>query len=471
MWKYVLIRSLMAIPTVIVVSIIAFFLSRATPEDNVQRHLMLEGITMEDNKISVDNYNYAYDLKAKELGADLPHFYCSIVPYHYPYEELINAIPYRDRVRYEALIRQHISIADTRQYLTSVDELRSYYVDHRDSLTRDEQRDMRQTINSLEYTDDLADIRERMLSVAYEYQDSPWIDPITEVLVSIPKDPAQIQWHIPKLVWHGTDNQYHHWVRSIVQGDFGTSILDAQPINTKIWSALQWTLLLVTIGLILAIVVSIPLALLSVYKANTWVDHLITWVSLSLYAVPVFWLATLMIVYLTTDTYSSWLDIFASPSSFYVDDNMGILAILQKYVDRLLLPIICIMIKDVAYIVRIMKADIHKEANESYALTLRAKGLSHWTTLWKHVLPNALVSLITIVANNVPISIAGTLIIEIIFNIPGMGRLMYASIFNADWNVVFVILILVSVLTAVCYLIGDLVYAKLNPRIQYTTHE
>jgi len=302
--------------------------------------------------------------------------------------------------------------------------------------------------------------------MANEHQDTRYVEDITQLMVNIPTD-GESQWHTPTVEWHGSDNQYHHWISSFITGDYGTSILDSKPVFAKIWTAIKWTTLLIILNLLLSLLISIPLAMISAYKVNSKIDQWISWISLSVYSVPIFWMATILIVYFTTDTYSEWLNILPSPASFYSENNTSIFGLMGKYFYRLLLPVICLSLKDVAYLVRVIRADLIKESSKEYATTLRAKGVNKWTTMWKHILPNSMISTVTIIITNIPLALAGTLIIEVIFNIPGMGRLMYSSIVQSDWNVVYAILLMISFITVVFYLIGDIVYALLNPRISF----
>ena len=137
----------------------------------------------------------------------------------------------------------------------------------------------------------------------------------------------------------------------------------------------------------------------------------------------------------------------------------------------MILPVICISLKDIAYLTRVIRADLIKESTKDYATTLKAKGVSKWNAMWKHILPNSMISTVTIIISNIPLALAGGLIIEVIFNIPGMGRLMYSSIIQSDWNVVYAILMLISLVTVVFYLIGDVLYTFLNPKVSYSNDE
>lgn len=466
MLRHLVVRFLMIIPTLMIVSIIAFALSVSTPGDSVEQALALEGVTLDDDRISQAKYEKEYAKKAVALNKDKALFYITMRPSHYPTHNEWQAVPIQNRSESKKLVDANIPLVSAKKYIDGINEYENVYFENKDSLSTTLKSDWKQSLNLLRKPDQLVSIRKQLIYMANEYQDSPYIDNFTDLMVQIPMD-GEDTWHIPSFEWHGSDNQYHHWVSSFLSGDYGTSILDSKPVFTKIWTAAKWTVLIILMSLILSLIVSIPLAMVSAYWANGKVDRWISWISLSIYSIPIFWMATLLIIYFSTDTYSKWMDIFPSPASFYSEANTSMMGLIGKYFSRLILPVICISLKDIAYLVRVIRADLIKEAEKEYATTLRAKGVNRWTALWKHILPNSMIATITIIISNIPLALAGTLIIEVIFNIPGMGRLMYSSISQADWNVVYAMLMLISFVTVIFYLLGDIVYVFLNPRITF----
>lgn len=471
MLRHIVIRSLMIIPTLLIVSIVAFVLSVSTPGDEVDQALALAGVTLDDDRISVTNYNSQYVQKAKQLGKDKPLFYLTIQPNNYPSHEEWNGVNAYDRDDIKRLIKSNIPLESAIGYIQAIGEFENKYFGAKDTLSADLKIDWKQSITLLRKPEQLISIRKQLIYLANEYQDTPHIEDIADLLTQIPLDGKNSTWHVPSLRWHGLDNQYHYWISSFISGDYGTSMLDAQPVFTKIRSAIKWTVLLILMSLVLSLLISIPLSILSAYYANSRLDRWISGLSLAVYSVPVFWMATLLIVYFTTDTYSKWLDVFPSPASFYSESETGLFGLLSKYFGRLILPVICISLKDIAYLTRVIRADLIKESTKDYATTLKAKGVSKWNAMWKHILPNSMISTITIIISNIPLALAGTLIIEVIFNIPGMGRLMYSSIIQSDWNVVYSILMIISLVTVLFYLIADVLYAFLNPRVTYSSDE
>lgn len=466
MLRHILVRLLLIIPTLWVISLIAFGLSNMTPGDSVAQLLELEGVSMSDDRVSQQAYTEAYKTKRKELNKHLPAFYFAIQPNHYLSHNELESIAYHQREAAEKLQEKGFSSETIIPYLGRLHSLESKLSALPDSLISTYNKSYKNAVFALDQAQDLRSLRKSLVDLANDFQDETIVEDVTTTLTTIPND-VKSSWHYPTLEWNGFNNQYHHWLSNWLKGDFGTSILDDQSATKKIKSALKWTALLVILNLILALIIAIPLAIISAQYKNTWIDHFISWASLSIYAVPIFWLATLMIVFFTTNTYGNWLNIFPTPSSFFVraDDNFWDLV--GKYFSRLILPVICLTMKDIATLTRIIRADIIAESDKDYVRTLQAKGISSWNIMLKHVFPNASIGLTTLIVNNIPSALAGTLIIEVIFNIPGMGRLMYSSIFNSDWSIVFAILMLIGLFTTLFYLLGDIVYKWINPRIRY----
>ena len=132
---------------------------------------------------------------------------------------------------------------------------------------------------------------------------------------------------------------------------------------------------------------------------------------------------------------------------------------------QLLLPVICITLPSLAYVSRIMKSKFSEVLSSGFILALRAKGLGENRILIGHVLKNGLIPFITIMTGSIPGLFAGSLVIEIIFNIPGIGKLLFESILSNDWPVISGLIIMLSVVTVLAYLLADILYSWANPKI------
>jgi peptide/nickel transport system permease protein len=269
--------------------------------------------------------------------------------------------------------------------------------------------------------------------------------------------------HWPSLRLHGLDNQFHQWVKNILKGDWGESYIDGSTVKAKVGKALSWTMTLMVINLFLIFLIGIPIVVLAVYKGGA-IGQIIEWLSLLFYVIPIFWLATLVQVFLMNPDYG--LKIFPSFQEDYFTSN-SISSIFNNYFTKYLPAVFCLFITDLAVFIRILKGNVAKEYFLPYVNTAFSKGASKFDVLVKHVLPNTVIPLITLLVGSVPLFITGSLIIEVIFNIPGMGRLLFNSISKADWSVVYFIVLLIGVLTTFFYIIGDLLYQYFDPKVKF----
>jgi len=272
--------------------------------------------------------------------------------------------------------------------------------------------------------------------------------------------------YYPKINWHGFDNQFHQWATNILTGNFGVSLKDGRMVGDKISGALKWTFLLIFLNIFFTTLIAVPAGLYAGYSEGSWFDKISSFFWILLYAIPVFWLASLLIVYCTSDQYGRWMDLFPVPGIWYIPEGQSFVQSLAHFSGQLVLPVICLIANDIAQLSRITRNNVIELKSKLYITYARSKGLDQWQILKNHILPNALLPLITVIGGRIPAGISGSLIIEIIFNIPGMGRLIYESIFSADWNVVFSILLVISIFTILFMLLTDIVYIAVHPKIK-----
>ena len=183
-----------------------------------------------------------------------------------------------------------------------------------------------------------------------------------------------------------------------------------------------------------------------------------------MYVMPLFWIGTVAMAFLTTDDYGSWTNWFSS-GNVYIDNSKSFFENLFQHFEMILLPTIVLCIGSLIYIARQMENALEQERHKVYADVAMVKGLTFKDVLMKHQFKNALLPIITLFTSALPASIAGSLIVETIFNIPGMGRLLYNSINLADWNVAYGIILLTALITALSYILADLLYYRVNPKI------
>lgn len=432
MGKFIIGRILWIFPTIFVLSTLIFITSKHTDRDPVEAVLASQGITFDTNP----NYKSLYAKEYIDQGHNLPLYYFSIVPDYYPLN-IYTIKDERERTMTAHLLSSGYSLATISQYnilLQSIKKDTNLITYKIESYTPSELRN--QDIYNL-----LPPVQKQELDLVLSKKHS---------------------FYLPSVRFHGLTNQYHQWLSNILKGRWGYSFLDGRPVIDKVKGAFSWTFILMVINLSLLLILGVPIVIFVIYKGGI-TGQIMEWVTMIFYIIPIFWLATLMQVFLTNPDYG--LNFFG----IYQDDyasNKSVIDIANQFMTRYLPAVICLLLTDLAVFIRLLRGNISKESLLPYADTATAKGASQWTVLTRHILPNTMIPIVTLIVGSIPLFIAGSLIIEVIFNIPGMGRLLYNSITKADWAVVYFIVLIIGVLTTTFFLIGDLLYKYLDPKIK-----
>ncbi len=248
--------------------------------------------------------------------------------------------------------------------------------------------------------------------------------------------------------------QYWRWVSGVAQGDFGFSYRNTQPVSEILLNSLPITLELVLLGLLIAVVVGLPLGVISAVRRDSKHDYAARVGGLIGVSIPNFWLATLLLLF--TSRVLGWV-----PPLSYVsplDDpiqNLG----------QFILPALAISVFTMAIVMRMVRATMLEVLGQDYVRTARAKGVTRNVVISRHALRNALIPVITIVGFEVGILMSGAAIVEIIFGLPGVGNTLINAIFNRDYPVVQAATMLLAFTFIFVNLLVDLVYGVLDPRI------
>ena len=262
-----------------------------------------------------------------------------------------------------------------------------------------------------------------------------------------------------------------HW--GILRGDFGTSYIDDQKVARKIRVALPWTALLNILAVVLAYFLAIPLGVYMAKYQGKVFDRATTIILFILYSLPVFWVGTLVIVFFTSPNYGAWTDLFpvGGPVDLRVSINPENYTVWQKFGSTLyhfVAPLFTVTIGSLAYLAIQMRGGVVNVVRMDFIRTARAKGLPEGKVLWKHTFRNSLIPIITLFAGLFPLMISGSVIIEQIFGIPGMGSIAFQAILTRDYPIVLTVLMISSTLTIIGILVADIIYALVDPRISFT---
>jgi peptide/nickel transport system permease protein len=251
-------------------------------------------------------------------------------------------------------------------------------------------------------------------------------------------------------------DQFWHYIDGIFHGNLGYSYKYNQGVTQVIMERLPKTLTLVTASTVLALIIAIPLGILQVVRRNKPVDYIATGLSFFFYAMPDFLVGTLLIIYFSFDlkifpvsppTDASAMAVFTDPRAFA-------------------LPVITLCVTSIAAFSRYMRSSMMDAMAEDYVRTARAKGASSNRVLYGHALRNALIPILTLLGLSLPAIVSGALIVENVFNYPGMGLLTVQSAFNDDIPVVLGTTLVITIATVIGSLLADILYAVADPRIR-----
>ncbi len=522
MFKYIATRIAAFIPTLVLISLGAFIVSISAPGDPVERLLRAadsEGGTSEQSSSVADQRQ---ELR-RELGLDRPVFYFTIgnlalpdTMYRIPdkterkamakivnrngnwsavsdyYRSLQAAVAAHSQVDVDAIIEGTRETA----VVEKTDSLGVTYMDtvDRATLQKNDVQNVKNRSNiayvTLMRTHEPEVIQARFDSLEAVYARSAYMAPVAEAFArtreayeTMRANPQKWKPFIPTLQWHGFFNQYHLWLfgdvpyvrknpgnrerLGMVRGDFGISFHDGQPIAQKIRDRVKWSLVLAALGIGFAYLISVPIGIYSAYKRNGWFDRLSSVFLFVLYSLPVFFVGTWLLYQ------------FANPDNMVLFPESGIMdpsrfsedmSFWEKFKHRLpffVLPTITYTYGSLAFLSRIMRVGMIEVFGQDYIRTARAKGLAEKSVVLKHALRNSLIPIITVFANIFPVAIGGSIIIEMIFSYPGMGVMIFEAVINQDYPVIVTVFTILGFFTMMGYLVSDVLYGIVDPRISY----
>jgi peptide/nickel transport system permease protein len=250
--------------------------------------------------------------------------------------------------------------------------------------------------------------------------------------------------------------QFAEWIGRLLHGDLGTSIISNQPVTTLIGQRLEPTLALATTTILFAVIVAVPLGVLSAWRHGTWIDRGVMTLSVLGFSIPVFVLGYLWIFAVAMQL--QWL-----PVQGYVSFRQGF----WPFLERLILPTLTLSVIYIALIARITRASVLEVLGEDYIRTAHAKGVGERAVLTHHALRNAAVPIVSVIGIGIALLISGVVITESVFNLPGLGRLTVDAVLARDYPVIQGVILLFSAAYILINLAVDVSYTIFDPRIRY----
>lgn len=251
--------------------------------------------------------------------------------------------------------------------------------------------------------------------------------------------------------------QYWDWLSGVLRGDLGTSIWTGRPVTDEIMGRLPVTLEITFLALFAAILVSFPLGVLSARARGSTSDSVVRVATIVGLTMPSFWLGVLMLYFVSI--YLPWWPVIGYVP--FTEDPGGNLS-------RMVLPVIAVSLPMIAGLTRILRSSLLEVLSLDYIRTAKAKGLRQRALLYKHALRNALIPVLTVIGVLLGYLLSGVVVIEQVFAIPGLGRLIIGAINERNYPLVQGIIVVITAFFVLVNLFVDLAYAWIDPRVEYT---
>jgi peptide/nickel transport system permease protein len=256
--------------------------------------------------------------------------------------------------------------------------------------------------------------------------------------------------------------QYLLWLGDLLRGDLGRSFHDKRQVAEKIGERIGITFTLNALSLLLMILLAVPLGTAAAYRPGSFTDRIGAGATYMLYAVPVFWAGLLLQI--TFAVKLGWLPLAGLASDGA--ETMGAPARLIDTAGHIVLPVICLSYGGLAYLSRFVRATLLESSSDESSLAARARGLSSFAVLYRHGFRQAAVPMLTLAGLLLPALVGGSVIVETIFAIPGLGRLFVEAAFQRDLPVLMGLTLLSGAATLAGILAADLAYAIADPRVR-----
>jgi peptide/nickel transport system permease protein len=250
--------------------------------------------------------------------------------------------------------------------------------------------------------------------------------------------------------------QYANWVGNALQGDLGSSLITGQPVAPQIIQRLPTTLQLAFLSIIIGMLVGFPLGIISALKPGSAVDTIASIISQLGVAIPDFWMGILLVL-----LFSTTLDVLPPSGYTSITEDAG------DWLEHMILPAITAGLISGAIQTRFIRSAMLEVLGQNYIKTARAKGLPERTVLIRHALRNAMITIVTIIGLQVTALLSAVVVIEIVFVLPGLGKLALDAVLDRDYPVLQGTVLTIAVLVTLINLGVDLLYFLLDPRIEY----
>lgn len=521
MLKYIIKRLFVFIPTLIAISLLAFVISINAPGDPVER------LSKSANKEGTASEQSSSTKKVKQeirkrLGLDLPIFYLSLATLsdcdtlykiddkaqqenlqklnriygnwnevsNY-YKALNNALEAQGKINAEDIYKQNATITTETKTIndsTFVDTI--YTGKYTKNEINEAINNSKVDILTLLESYDQSIIESKLLTLEKRYASNEFLLPTEKTFIAVKNTFTELKekatpWktYIPSINFYGRDNQYHKWLfgnaswfgkskpfqtRGVLRGDFGVSYIDGQPITEKIGRKFTVSFVFVILSILIAYLVSLPMGIFAAYKKDLKFDRYSSVILFVLYSMPGFFIGTLLLYTFANPDILVWFPESGWQDPAIFDEDWNIFKKAAHHWPYMVLPLIAYTYSSFSFLSRLMRTSMIDVLGQDFIRTAKAKGLGESKIVIKHALRNSLIPIITVFANIFPMAIGGSVIIETIFTLPGMGAETLQAVYNYDYPMIVAIFTITGFLTIIGYLIADILYAVVDPRISYS---
>ena len=249
--------------------------------------------------------------------------------------------------------------------------------------------------------------------------------------------------------------QYWIWLTHLLHGDFGYDYTYNQSVGSLIAGTLGQSMYIVFLALVISVIIAVPMGLIQATRRNTWVDHSLTTFSFIGYSIPTFFIGWVLLTVFEDNL--GWIPEGSQIASFHDAFSQPV---------ELILPVFTLVFGQVAGYSRYMRSAILDQITQDYVRTAVAKGATRTRVLYRHVLRNAMIPMVTLMGLSLPGLVGGALLVEYVFNIHGIGLLTTNAALQNDYGITLATTLLVAVMTVVGSLVADISYAALDPRVR-----
>lgn len=495
MLKYIIRRILVFVPTLIAITLLGFVIMVSAPGDPVER---MVSAAQSGGEIGTQTANQIEQKKFwnRKLGLDLPIFYFSLNTLAHS-DTLYKVYDRNERSALSRLTNQYGNWPAISEYFAAIGELNDAHTRLKVDSSMAEGYsldDVKEDINksyfessALKATYSETVINAKLDALEEIYQ-APYMSSFRDELATIRQKLQVVQetatpWKkfVPVLNFY-PKNQYHRWIfgdgnwmtgkgseftKGVIRGDFGTSYRTKMPITEVIGIKIFWSFFFTVVSVLMGYLVSIPLGIQAAVHKDSRFDRISSIIVFILYSIPGFFAATVLLMTFANPDVLYWFPASGVEPVQGFGADAGFFERWSARLPYLILPGISYTYSSFAFLSRTMRVSMLEIVNQDYIRTARAKGLAENAVIYKHMLRNALLPIITVFANIFPVAIGGSVVLEVIFTIPGMGNEVYQAIVNQDYPMVVAVLTITGILTLIGYLVSDVLYAVADPRISY----